>query len=1379
MFYLTPGVVPFPFLDKSPCLVLLGTPGMGKSTEIERQAKAIIDVSSISKTINLQECHTDWGLFRAIFDDQTFRDWVDGKHDLHLFLDDLDLCPLGVNTLAKILRSELKKYPLHRLYLRIACRSGRWSQSLEDELKKLWTDVDAVAVYELAPLRQEDVIEAAVWNDVEPEAFLQAIDDGNIVPLAIRPVTLTFLLNTYKREGRFPSTQVKLYKEGCRQLCEEINQDRRDAGLTGNLNADGRLAVAARIAATTIFCQRYAVWIGADQADVSDSDVTIRTLSSVSTMTQAISERDIEETLATGLFTAVGRQRMGWAHQTYAEFLAARYVQEMSREQVMSLLIHPDDPEGRIVPQLHETAAWIAGMRPDVFRAIMKIDPEVLLRSDVATAEPQDRASLVEILLEFYDAEKLLASNWTISQHYHKLNHPTLAEQLRPYIGDRNRSWSARRVATDIAEVCNLRTLQEDLLAVALDASELLPIRVNNALAIVRIGDEVAKARLKALALVESDDDPQDELKGCSLLATWPGHMTPHELFKALTLPKDSCFFGLYQQFLSSDPIKHILPTDLPIALEWAETQATQRRQDMSDGVGISKVFDAIMLQAWDHLAEPGVAEAFARVAFARLLQYEAIIGIRQYYRSSNGHQPEESFETSLLHEHAKRRLVIEAVLPLLSSSDSERDPLHLVFAPTPIVTNEDTFWLLERLSSEESEEVQRILAQLIERAFDQNNLDQLNAVLTSSEQYPVLAEKLHLLIQPVPLNSPEAEIMKSNYLKRWHRNNQEQNTPRIQPAPAERVAILLSKCEAGDTAAWWQLNMELTLEPTSTRYGSDFEPDLTNLPGWKAADNVTRARIIEAAKKYIQQQDPENHQWMGTDSCHRSALAGYRALLLLLQETPGFISLILPEIWKRWASIVVIYPLSSTLEKESLHQILLAETYRQAANEVIDCLMLLIDQQNKKNNSLDNIGRLNGCWDPKLAQALLCKVRQRDLTPPILGQLLDCLLDHGVSEAQSFAESLVTLGLANEEQRAEAIVAARILITHTPDAGWSVVWPVIQQDTQFGQTLIESIAHRHDLSPGILGQRLSEDQVADLYVWLNHQYPPAEDIRLGEAFCVGPRESIAMWRDDVLTYLKNRGTKQACAAIQNIMQDLPELDWLKWVLLEAQAITRRHTWNPPKPEHILSLAQDQQKRLVRSGDELLEVIIESLKRLQVKLRGETPAVVDLWNEDPCKPKREDSLSDYIKRHLDEDLVQRGIIVNREVVIRTGSKGPRDKKTPGERTDVHVDALTPHLKGEGYDSVTVIIEVKGCWNSGLSQAMETQLVGRYLKDNQCRHGLYLVGWFNCKEWNGYFGKQKAPKLSAEEAQRQFDQQAAALSVEGVQVRVFVLNTGLS
>lgn len=573
---LAPKTFSFEAIATAKCLILLGEPGLGKSRSLESEQEAVRlkteEQGGQLLALDLRAYGSEDRLVRNLFESLIFTSWVAGDHQLHIYLDSLDECLLRVDTLAALLIEELRRYPLDRLYLRIACRTADWPMSLEEGLKRLWGK-EAVAAYELLPLRRTDVAEAARANGVDPDAFLDEVSRIGVVPLAAKPVTLNMLLNIYREAGQLPATQQELYRRGCRLLCEETNPGRRDAGLIGAFSAEQKMVVAARIAAVTIFANRYAVWTGVDLGDVPKEDVSLEDLQGgvevAAGSSFVVSGAAIQETLATGLFSSRGPQRLGWAHQTYAEFLAAWYLvhRRLSLAQMMSLITHPGDPEGRLVPQLHETAAWLAGLSRDVFRKIRSVEPETLLRSDVTTADEPERVALVETLLSLYDEEKLLDRDYSPRERYRKLNHPGLAEQLRPYIVDRGKGIVVRRVAADIAEACRLEALQGDLADVALDSASPEAVRVNAAYAVVRIGDEETKARLKPLTTGAGDEDSNDALKGYGLMATWPNHLSTSELFELLTEPKRNTVSSAYEEFLSSDFVSQIQPQEMPVAL--------------------------------------------------------------------------------------------------------------------------------------------------------------------------------------------------------------------------------------------------------------------------------------------------------------------------------------------------------------------------------------------------------------------------------------------------------------------------------------------------------------------------------------------------------------------------------------------------------------------------------------------------------------------------------------------------------------------------------------------------------------------------------------------------------------------------------------------
>lgn len=682
--------------------------------------------------------------------------------------------------------------------------------------------------------------------------------------------------------------------------------------------------------------------------------------------------------------------------------------------------------------------------------------------------------------------------------------------------------------------------------------------------------------------------------------------------------------------------------------------------------------------------------------------------------------------------------------------------------------------WLIARFRSESAGDVRQTLAHLIRWVFNPQNQPHVEAVYAAGQRDPVIASIFSWWFNPTVLGSPEAERLKADHYRlkelRWER-------PPLNPPLEERMDECLQACEAGDANGWWRLHLQMTLSADGTVAASELEWDLTQLPGWQAASPLMRERILAASKRYVLEQDAAPQKWLGTDTFHRPAAAGYRALQLLLSHEPGFVQGLPGSVWERWAPIVVAYPTESGTGKEEPHQRLVQMAYNHVPEQVISTLMVLIDEENARHDHIFITRKMAQCWDDRLIQALLTKVRSDDLKPSCMGSILAELLEHGAEAATAYAKSVITaFGHGRTDLRERAIIAARELMLRARDAGWDVVWPMVQSDSDFGRAVVEATAWEERHYGHHIGQRLSERDLAALYVWVVRQYPHAEDPDHNDAHFVSIREQVADWRNSLLDFLRNRGTREACEAVAWVMDQLPELSWLPRVLRQTLENYRRRSWLPVRPAHLIKALSSEQNRLVQNGAQLLEVLVESLKRLEERLQGETPMAVFLWNEispGVFRPKDEAALSDFIKGHLDHDLVRRGVVVNREVEIRTG-----EGSAPGERTDIHVDAVIREPNGERFDVITVIIEVKGSWHRELRTAMQTQLVERYLADNPRCHGLYVVGWFHCEQWDPADRRRRPPYVSLAEAQEELAAQAAHLSNECRTVRALVLNTAL-
>src|SRR5262249_46563205 len=154
---------------------------------------------------------------------------------------------------------------------------------------------------------------------------------------------------------------------------------------------------------------------------------------------------------------------------------------------------------------------------------------------------------------------------------------------------------------------------------------------------------------------------------------------------------------------------------------------------------------------------------------------------------------------------------------------------------------------------------------------------------------------------------------------------------------------------------------------------------------------------------------DPHTENWLGKAIPHRPALAGYRAISLLFKLQPNVITTLSPEIWQKWAPIILAYPIEHSRDKDESHSSLVGIAYQKAKKPMLEALTALIDQENKGSGHLFVRGRIEKCWDDDLAGVLLAKVKDPQLKTPVMGQILGALIDFGSEGAREYAELLIT----------------------------------------------------------------------------------------------------------------------------------------------------------------------------------------------------------------------------------------------------------------------------------------------------------------------------------------------------------------------------------
>ena len=531
------GPMPLAALQNWRALVLLGEPGIGKSTTLIEEADRIAllpaDGNLVSLYVDLRAFSSDLLLYQRILESEKFVAWKNGNSHLFLHFDSLDEALLRIDSIANLLAAELPGTPTERMSLRIACRTAVWpADTLGATLTSIWGE--ASRAFELAPLRRRDLFTALEAHGIAIEGFMRALLAAQAVPFAIKPLTLKMLLTIYQQRGDLPNSSIELYKQGCLALSEEQNKSRRNSGRRGQLNASQRMRLAGRIAAATILGNRFAVWTG-PEVDCPREDVPISALAGHREeggfAAFAATDDDVREVLDTGLFSSRGEGRMGGAHQGYGEFLAALYLFErgVPAETMLKTLLHP---AGGLIPQLSGVAAWAASLSGALRTTLIADEPLALLKGDLSGWSDGDRTSLVKSLLEAVENKKVTNSPYSNAEAYAKLNYPGLAAELRPFITDSHLSLPTRRLALVITEKCGLTELQQELLRVALDEGDTPQVRAGAVSALKHCGDASVPALIRPLASGQGGPDPNDDIKGNALDLLWPDHITAAELFR-------------------------------------------------------------------------------------------------------------------------------------------------------------------------------------------------------------------------------------------------------------------------------------------------------------------------------------------------------------------------------------------------------------------------------------------------------------------------------------------------------------------------------------------------------------------------------------------------------------------------------------------------------------------------------------------------------------------------------------------------------------------------------------------------------------------------------------------------------------------------------
>ncbi len=579
--------------------------------------------------------------------------------------------------------------------------------------------------------------------------------------------------------------------------------------------------------------------------------------------------------------------------------------------------------------------------------------------------------------------------------------------------------------------------------------------------------------------------------------------------------------------------------------------------------------------------------------------------------------------------------------------------------------------------------------------------------------------------------------------------------------ARTAEVAHTLAIAAINPFKGWVDLCHALNIHDASGNWSLSYI--LYETSGWREANLVTRQAIQDLALTVLK-------EWPARYPEHRHhdqvASLGFMAALLLAHTAPDRLDALTADEWRFWLPGLVASG-ADMADRDHLQR-LANVAYRRFPDDVRTEVASLLRSPELGDDAVALLWAFDPCRDGSLANVLADALADHLLPNPSRSAVVRALLHAGDGRAATTALQWVADYAVDNDR---AILAVRALLSNGDADAIGKLKGLLAADVSFARRAMLASA------------RLGEDQSASLwhvpiplrtnfYLLLEEWFPTADDPEhpSGEDFEATARDDVAFVRRRLLWGVARTGTWEAVSELERVTATRPDLALPRELWHEAEQAALRADWSPSAdPRAVLAVVADAQRRILRTPDQLLDLVLESLGRLQEHLTVDG-AVADLWSEwkegreEFFRPKLELSFADYVKRFLDQDLARYTIVNNREVENRRGNE-----------TDILVEYMDRDEGGRP-QRLAVVVQAKGSWHDEVLSAMETQLAGRYLVDYQANRGVYLVGWFQCDRWDSRRPERSRPAGHTLTSLRQFlTDQAQELSDERRRMEAVVLD----
>ena len=529
----------FQDLRNRPAYVLLGDPGMGKTTAFEGEAKALGDKSLFISARDF-----------LASDLNVNPDW----RERTLFIDGLDEIRVGAYD-ARLPFDEIRRRldQLGKPFFRLSCRVADWLGTNDrDKLTMVAPNGAEPEVVLLNPLTYpdiKDILGTAASVD-DPDSFMEAAKKFGVLDLLTNPQTLELMLKAVAKDGSWPQSRLQTFEMACQHTASEVNEEHRIAGHSPT--PEDVLGAAGRICALLLLsgCEGVALDNRVKADDWGDQFPNLNSLGDCPDL--------LRVALRTRLFKSLDEERFAPVHRHIAEFLGARYLHQIIENGLPSRRISAlmAGYDGRVVTEFRGLSAWLATQCPEVRRDLIARDPVgVGLYGDIRNFQVSEKR---ELLSELSREDSRLSSGLDSSRAFASLAIPDLEDVFRAILTDRPRQNDAQAFIYFVIRVlCHgekLQGLVPDLLKCVHDASLWSETRGAALKALIRHCDDRGERIAYLTTLLQevhlgTIQDSGHELLGILLSDLYPNVVSPSEVWGYLRRAGPTNVIGTYIMF--------------------------------------------------------------------------------------------------------------------------------------------------------------------------------------------------------------------------------------------------------------------------------------------------------------------------------------------------------------------------------------------------------------------------------------------------------------------------------------------------------------------------------------------------------------------------------------------------------------------------------------------------------------------------------------------------------------------------------------------------------------------------------------------------------------------------------------------------------------